>query len=66
MPSSSAPMARYMAMMAHDPAKAKAAGMKVSVAREFNRADSKSGLLSSAMRQRAHRRGGHAPTVMAK
>jgi len=39
MPSVSAKQMRFMAAAAHDPAFAKRAGIKVSVAREFNSVD---------------------------
>lgn len=41
-----------MAAASHDPAFAKRVGVPVSVAEEFNEADSRSGLLSRAMKQR--------------
>jgi hypothetical protein len=56
MPSTSPKQARFMAAAAHDPSFAKAAGVPLSVAREFNQADlskrSKSFALASALRQR--------------
>lgn len=45
MPSVSTKQARYMAMLAHDPKKAKAAGVPLKVAREFNQADARAGTL---------------------
>lgn len=51
MPSTSAPQARFMAAAAHDPDFAKKAGIKQSVAQEFNQADTGGGLLSSAMKR---------------
>ncbi len=45
MPSTSAAQARFMAMLAHDPKKAKAAGVPLKVAREFNKADKRKGTL---------------------
>ena len=43
MPSTSAKQMRFMAAASHDPAFAKRAGIKMSVAREFNAADVKAG-----------------------
>lgn len=43
MPSKSAKQKRFMAAAAHDKGFAKRAGIKQSVAKEFNRADSKKG-----------------------
>jgi hypothetical protein len=45
MPSKSASQARLMAAAAHDPDFAKKAGVPVEVAKEFNKADAKSGIL---------------------
>ena len=45
MPSKSAKQARLMAAAAHDPAFAKKVGIPVSVAKEFNKADAKTGIL---------------------
>ena len=45
MPSTSKAQARLMAAAAHDPKFAKRAGVPVTVAREFNKADAKSGIL---------------------
>jgi hypothetical protein len=45
MPSTSKAQARLMAAAAHDPAFAKRAGVPVKVAKEFNKADAKSGIL---------------------
>lgn len=39
MPSKSAKQARFMAMLAHNPKMAKEAGVPLSVAKEFNKAD---------------------------
>jgi hypothetical protein len=47
MPSTSKAQARLMAAAAHDPKFAKKAGVPVTVAREFNAADAKSGILRS-------------------
>jgi hypothetical protein len=43
MPSVTPKQARYMAMLAKDPKKAKAAGVPVKVAREFHAADKRQG-----------------------
>jgi hypothetical protein len=45
MPSKSAKQARLMAGAAHDPAFAKKVGVPQKVAREFNQADAKTGIL---------------------
>lgn len=45
MPSESKKQARFMAMLAHDPDKAKAKGVPIGVAKEFNQADAKTGIL---------------------
>lgn len=45
MPSVSAKQARFMAMLAHDPKKAKAAGVPLEVAKKFNKADQRAGTL---------------------
>ena len=45
MPSKSVKQARLMAAAAHDPAFAKRVGVPVSVAKEFNQADAKTGIL---------------------
>jgi hypothetical protein len=45
MPSASKAQARLMAAAAHDPKFAKRAGVPVTVAREFNKADARSGIL---------------------
>jgi len=50
MPSRSAKQARYFAMLAHQPEKAKAAGVPVKVAREFNREDAKTGILKKKLK----------------
>ena len=50
MPSKSFSQARMMAGAAHDPVFAKKVGVPTKVAKEFNKADDKSGFLSSAMR----------------
>jgi hypothetical protein len=48
MPSSSPAQARLMAAAAHDPAFAKRAGVPVSVAKDFNRADTGTKMLARA------------------
>lgn len=45
MPSKSPKQARFMAMIAHDPGAAKRTGVPQSVAKEFNKADAKTGIL---------------------
>lgn len=45
MPSTSKPQARLMAASAHDPAFAKKVGVPQAVAKEFNQADAKTGIL---------------------
>jgi hypothetical protein len=45
MPSTSKAQARLMAAAAHDPKFAKRTGVPVKVAKEFNKADAKSGIL---------------------
>lgn len=45
MPSKSKPQARLMAAAAHDPKFAKKAGVPQKVAKEFNAADAKTGIL---------------------
>lgn len=45
MPSKSKPQARMMAGAAHNPAFAKKVGVPQKVAKEFNRADAKTGIL---------------------
>lgn len=46
MPSKSPKQARLMAAAAHDPKFAKKVGMPMSVAKEFNKADAGTGILS--------------------
>ena len=60
MPSKSFRQARMMAGAAHDPVFAKKVGIPMKVAKDFNRADDKSGFLSSAMRAKgpAYQEGG--------
>lgn len=62
MPSKSPKQARYFAMLAHDPRKAKQEGVPMSVAREFNRADARTGLLDRAMRHKRMADGGQVKT----
>lgn len=45
MPSTSKKQAKFMAMIAHDPDKAKQTGVSQAVAKEFNKADAKTGIL---------------------
>ena len=52
MPSRSNKQARLMAAAAHDPEFAERVGVPQGVAREFNRADQRSGRLSKAMKER--------------
>ena len=52
MPSKSPSQARLMAGGAHDPAFAQKVGIPMKVGKEFNKADSKSGLLGIAERDR--------------
>lgn len=52
MPSKSAKQARFMAMLAHNPKMAKEAGVPLSVAKEFNKADKGGKLLKRAMKKR--------------
>jgi hypothetical protein len=59
MPSKSAKQARTMAAAAHNPAFAKKLGIPVRVAKEFNKADTGTKLLRSAM---AHHAPGRAAT----
>ena len=61
MPSKSFSQARMMAGAAHDPVFAKKVGVPTKVAKEFNKADAKSGFLSSAMRAKgpAYKEGGN-------
>ena len=53
MGSKSRPQARLMAMASHSPLKAAEAGVPLKVARDFNKADARSGLLDRAMRRSA-------------
>ena len=45
MPSKSPKQARFMAMIAHNPAAAKQVGVPQAVGKEFNQADAKTGIL---------------------
>jgi hypothetical protein len=49
MPSTSAKQARFMAAVAHNPAFAKKVGVPESVGRDFNKADTGSGIIKKAM-----------------
>jgi len=51
MPSTSAKQARTMAGAAHDPKFAKKVGIPVGVAKEFNKADAKTGILRKKKQQ---------------
>ncbi len=53
MPSKSAAQARMMAAAAHDPKFAKKVGVPQSVAKDYNKADTGSKILSRAMRERS-------------
>jgi hypothetical protein len=59
MPSTSAKQARFMAMVAHDKGAAKRTGVPQSVAREFNQADAKTGILRK--KRKGTRQTGGAP-----
>ena len=50
MPSKTFSQARMMAVASHDPVFAKKVGVPMKVAKDFNKADAKSGFLKSAMR----------------
>jgi hypothetical protein len=50
MPSKSAAQARMMAAAAHNPAFAKKVGVPQSVARDFNKADTGTGIIKKAMK----------------
>ena len=52
MPSKSTKQARLMAAAAHDPAFAKKVGVPMKVAKEFNKADKGTKLLSRAMKKK--------------
>ena len=53
MPSTSPAQARMMAAAAHDPDFAKKVGVPTSVAQEFNRADTGTGILKKKIKQKA-------------
>lgn len=53
MPSTTPKQARTMAMAAHNPGAAKKMGIPTGVAHDFNQADSKTGMLSRALRKRS-------------
>jgi hypothetical protein len=55
MPSTSAKQARTMAAAAHDPKFAAKVGIPQNVAREFNRADQRTGMLAKSLRKRSTR-----------
>ena len=59
MPSKSLPQARMMAAAAHDPSFAKKVGVPRGVAREFNQADAKTGIL----RKRKQKKGAIPPRM---
>jgi hypothetical protein len=52
MPSKSAAQARMMAAAAHNPAFAKKVGVPVSVAQEYNKADTGKGIIRKAMKSK--------------
>ena len=52
MPSKSAAQARMMAAAAHNPAFAKKVGVPVSVAEEYNKADTGNGIIRKAMKKK--------------
>jgi hypothetical protein len=55
MPSKSTKQARYMAMLANNPKMAAEEGVPVKVAKDFVKADKKSGMLKKAMGKRSMR-----------
>lgn len=55
MPSKSTKQARLMAAAAHDPAFAERVGVPMKVAKDFVKADKKSGMLKKAMGKRSMR-----------
>jgi hypothetical protein len=63
MPSTTPKQARAMAIAAHEPAAAERMGIPQDVAREFNREDAKSGMLSRAMKDRPGKHGSPFETV---
>ena len=52
MPSTSKKQARFMAMVAHDPGAAKRTGVPQSVAKEFNQADKRTGILRKKKKEK--------------
>jgi hypothetical protein len=56
MPSKSPAQARMMAAAAHDPAFAKKVGVPQSVAKDYNKADTKTKMLKQAMQAKALRK----------
>jgi len=50
MPSTSAKQARFMAAVAHNPAFAKKVGVPESVGRDFNKADTGTGIIRKALK----------------
>ena len=57
MPSKSPKMARFMAMVAHDPDAAKRVGVPQSVGQEFNQADKGTGILKKKKKQNGENNG---------
>jgi hypothetical protein len=55
MPSKSTKQARFMAMLAHNPGMAEEAGVPMKVAKDFVKADKKSGMLKKAMGKKSMR-----------
>lgn len=64
MPSETPKQARFMAAAAHNPKFAKRVGIKPKVAKEFNRADTGTKLLSKAMKRQRYQGGGLAQAGM--
>lgn len=54
MPSKSPAQARLMAMVAHNPKMAKKTGVPLKVAKEFNKADTGTGILKTKMTAKEH------------
>ena len=52
MPSTSKKQARFMAMVAHDKGAAKRTGVPQSVAKEFNQADKRTGILRKKKKEK--------------
>ncbi len=57
MPSKSPAQARLMAMVAHKPGMAKKTGVPAGVAKEFNKADAKTGILRKKKKKHPELRG---------